>query len=180
MGRERAQTVIIHGLEEGDHHMVADDGIMEVVLVMGHGVHMVLGARMEVQIMGRVAVVKIMVHGVPMGVVEDPMGVKWGIMEVGDLIAVVEDTTVVVEPKGVVEVGVVAGMELVAHHQVGKIQEEEEEVGTGVGHLWSGMETRKSVSTAMVLLRRLVTKKVSSQEIYFIVTDQYLPPSPTC
>lgn len=175
-GRERVQTVIIHGLVEGDHHMVADGGITEVVLVMGHGVHMVLGALMEVQIMVGVAVVKITVHGVPMGVVEDPMGVKWGIMEVEDLMAVVEDTMVVVDPMAVVEVGVVGGMELVAHHQIGKIQEEGEEVGTGVGHLWGGMETRKSVSTVMVLHHHLVTKKVSSQEIHFIVIDHYFSP----
>jgi hypothetical protein len=36
---------------------------------------------------------------------------------------------------GVVEVGVMGGMELVTHHQVRKIQEEGEGVGIGVGHL---------------------------------------------
>jgi hypothetical protein len=75
---------------------------------------------------------------------------------------------------GVVEVGVMGGMELVAQHQVGKIQEEGEGVGIGVGHLWDGMETRKSAFMAMALLRHLVTKKVSSQEIYFI--NQYFTP----
>jgi hypothetical protein len=48
-GREGTQTVIIHGMVEGDHHMVVDDGIiMGVVPVMDHGVLMVLGALMEV------------------------------------------------------------------------------------------------------------------------------------
>jgi hypothetical protein len=48
-GREGTQTVIIHGMVEGDRHMVVDDGIiMEVVLVTDHGVLMVLGALMEV------------------------------------------------------------------------------------------------------------------------------------
>lgn len=56
------------------------------------------------------------------------------------------------------------GMELVVHHKVGKIQEEGKGVGTGVGHLQDGMETRKSVFMAMALLRHLVTEKVGSQE----------------
>jgi hypothetical protein len=63
-------------------------------------------------------------------------------------------------------------MELVAHHQVGKIQGEGEGVGIGIGHLWDGMETRKSVSMDMALLHHLVTKKVRTQEIYFIVINQ--------
>jgi hypothetical protein len=156
--------------------MVVGDGIiMEVVLVMDHGVLMVVGDRTEVELMVGVAVVKIMVHGFPMGVVEGLMGVAGVIMEVEDLMGVVEDTMEVVEDSmGVVEVGVMGGMELVPHHQVGKIQEEEEAgVGIGVGHLWDGMETRKWVFMAMALLHHLVTEKVSSQEIYFIVINQY-------
>lgn len=77
---------------------------------------------------------------------------------------------------GVVEVGVMGGMELVAHHQVGKIQEEGEGVGIGVSHLKDGMETRKSVFMAMALLHHLVTMKVGSQEIYFIDINQCFNP----
>lgn len=51
------------------------------------------------------------------------------------------------------------GMELVAHHRVGKIQEEGKGVGTGVGHLRDGVETMKSVFMAMALLHHSVTEK---------------------
>jgi hypothetical protein len=160
-GREGAETVIIHGLVEGDRHMVVDDGIItEAVLVMDRGVPT------------EVAAVKIMVHGYLMAVVEDPMGIKGDIMEVEDLVVVV----VVLDSMGIMEVGVVVGIHLVVHHQVGKTQEEGEEVGTGVGHLSVGMGRKKSASTVMVLLRRLVTKKVSSHEIYFIVINHYFYP----
>lgn len=41
MGREGTQTVIFHGMVEGDRHTVVDDGIItEVVPVMDPGVLM--------------------------------------------------------------------------------------------------------------------------------------------
>jgi hypothetical protein len=129
---------MIHGVVEGDHHMVVDDGIIiSVAPVMVHGVRLVVGDLTEVEI-------TMVVHGVPMGAEE-------GIMEV------VED------PMGVVEVGVVGGMGVAIHHQDGKAQgEEDKEPGIGIGHPQDGMETKMSVSMATALHHHSVTEKVST------------------
>jgi hypothetical protein len=98
---------MIHGVVEGDHHMVVGDGtIISVAPVTVHGVHQVVGVSTEVGI----TMVGVAVRGVLMGVGE-------GIMEV------VED------PMAVVEVGVVGGVGVAIHHQDGKTQVEGKEAG---------------------------------------------------
>jgi hypothetical protein len=130
---------MIHGVVEEDHHTVVDDGIIiSVVLVMVHGVRLEVGDLTEVEI----TMVGVVVRGVPMGVGEDIMDM-------------------VVDPMGVVEIGVVGGMGVDINQQDGKVQEVGEEAGIGIGQLQDGMETRTSGSMATVLHHHLVTEKVS-------------------
>jgi hypothetical protein len=167
MGRGGTQTVTFHGVVEVGHHMVVENGIiMVVVLVMDCGVLTGLQDFMEmVTITVEVAGVKIMVHGVPTEVEEDPMVVKEVIMEVEEPVGVVEGLTRAV-------VGGMDGMGVEARHQVGRTQEEEDEAGIGVGHLGDGVETRMSAFLATASHHHLVTAKVSGQ-VFRIVRNHY-------
>lgn len=153
-------TVMIHGVVEEDHHTVVDDGIIiSVVLVMVHGVRLEVGDLTEVEI----TMVGVVVRGVPMGVGEDIMDK-------------------VVDPMGVVEIGVVGGMGVDINQQDGKVLEVGEEAGIGIGQLQDGMETRTSGSMATVLHHHLVTEKVSiSRNItIFTLIQKALLPNFTC